>query len=341
MEFSHKTIASFEKPRVGKTYSSLQYGSVRISEIPANNLNRFEDCSDSVKYSLAIGAVGMGGASLLDKQVLSWDTYVDLDEKMKKVAISSHKILVKPPKKWSLALQVALSSYIFPESSGFKTLMYDFDEVLWELEDYHSLASEARYPKDFDSDVFKKFKNAISVQEPQPGEIYLNSYGDACIYSQISSTKEKNCTEFKLSNVKPVTIDISKTYIIPPHKEKTLSNETYDKLERRADIWIQTSKTDDKFNKRIETAYDTIINPNSLTARLGKLQQWMNFRISTNQKTVSLTIANKLGLQLSNTTSEKIEKKENSIKYQIETKIMIVQNKILDKLKDITRKYNL
>lgn len=340
MKLSHSEESPFEKPEVGERYSSHDHGWVAVTEFRANRVEKYRDEPDSAYFGIGIMGVGMGGASLVRRRVVPWDEYSNLDYELKEAAISSTECVVEPPGKWKLAIKSALAGYIWPSEHSAGTLMFQYPNELWDIEGYHDLTEDARIVADIPDSRLEKLHETVNFYQPEAGEIYLNSHGAACIFSKISNNSSLGCTRYKLSEVKPVVVDLEDTYVLPVSEQERFTGEKLGDFGwDYENVWVQPFGTMG-FHRRAQIIFDTIIDPDSFTARLGRRQEWMNFGLSTDKE----SLISKIGsgtLNVDDEVTERLEDVELEKRRKLNDKVDDYKNSVVDSVREFTRKRNL
>jgi hypothetical protein len=337
MDLVHSSNSPFEKPKRGEKYSGMEYSFVSISDFQSNYSDLFEDEPDSSLFGVAIDSAGMGGASLIRRRVIPWDEYLKLDDDLREVAVSSTETLIEPPGRWRLAVQSALVSYLYPESHEVGTLLQKYDDVLWEIPEYHKVEEDARYPKNIPDEKFDELEEKVSVKEPRSGKLYLSD-GQARVYSTTTISSSKSCTEFNISNIRPVSVNPEDTYVLPFSEQQKMSDKEIDELSLSDNVWFQT-RPSHSIDRRVQIFFDTLMKPESVTARLGRIQEWMNFGISMEESTYTSELRG--SELLPESVIEDLEDAETSLRDELDDKILEYQNKSMDKLRSFCRRKNI
>lgn len=339
MEISHAEGSPFRKPRPGKKYGSLEHGSVSITEYRANRFQEYRDYPDSAFFAISVGSVGMGGESLVRKRVIPWEEYSKLKNALKEAAISSTECVVEPPSKWTLAVKSGLAGYLKPREHDAGTLMFHYPDELWDIDSYHPIVEDASIVADIPDENLDDLHNKVSFEEPKSGHIYLNSNGDACIYSRVQFGSSLSCTRFKICNINPIIVDTNDTYILPISEQSKLNTDKMIDLEwNYENVWVQ-GFGGQCFDRKVQIIFDNIVNPDSLTARLGTKQEWMNFGLEREKESIISRIGS------DNLNSEEVAEKLGDIELEkrreISKKVNDYQNKFIDSIREFTRSKNL
>lgn len=235
--------------------------------------------ADSSEYlAVDVEGVGMGGASLVRQQAIEWDTYVSLNEPLREAACAKTSVVIEPPGDWKLALRAALGAIVDPTGVTAPGMLYhEHRDELWRLEPYHSVAEDARYPKNIDDEVLDNLDSVVEYNPVEPGRFYLE-HGEAHVYAGLSFGAEQSATDLDVMGVRPRVIDVDDVQLVPQEELASLSGEEIRELETTDGLWLQHSAAHmNDFFESVRLVQEASVRPESLAVRLALLREWADF----------------------------------------------------------------